>query len=298
MVSLKQLRHLTVIAEQTNMHKAAELLHITQPALTRSLNTLEGLLNVRLFDRHSGGMRATPFCTEIIDKCQQILLDVEDIQRAASIYQNLEAGEINIGVGGGVRELVLRTSIPEFVSQHPHVGITIIEDTAEELARKLKQRDVELLIAGLGSFRNVSEFQSELIANVPLSVITRSGHPLRSQKKISFDQLAQYPLVSPTLLGPTHPLVNAILNSDSGVTKPHITCSDYPTLKNVLLGSDACLISAEFNCQAELQQGALVQLDVVHPALNTELGIVEMGKRSRSPAAQKFIDIFTEKLTS
>lgn len=55
-VTVKQLRHLTAIAEQANMHKAAEVLHITQPALTRSLNTLESLLNVRLFDRHSGGM--------------------------------------------------------------------------------------------------------------------------------------------------------------------------------------------------------------------------------------------------
>ncbi len=90
MISLKQRRHLTVIAEQTNMHKAAEILHITQPALTRSLNTLEGLLNVRLFDRHSGGMRATPFCTEIVDKCQQILLDVEDIQRAARLLHDVE----------------------------------------------------------------------------------------------------------------------------------------------------------------------------------------------------------------
>ena len=239
-------------------------------------------------------MRATPFCLEIIDKCQQLLLDVDDIQRAARIYQNLEAGEINIGVGGGVRELVLRKSIPEFVSQHPHIGITVVEDTAAEAASKLKQRKVELLIAGLGSFRNESEFQSELIANVPLFAFVRSGHPLRSQKNISFGQLARYPLVSPTILGPTHPLLNAILNSGSEITKPHITCSDYPTLKNVLLGSDACLISAELNCESEVRQGMLVKLDFAHPALNTELGIIQLGKRSRSPAAQKYIDILTE----
>ena len=295
MVTLKQLRHLTAIVEQGNMHRAAESLHITQPALTRSLTTLEGLLDVRLFDRHSGGMQATPFCLEIIEKCQQILLDVEDIQRAARIYRNVEAGELHIGVGRGLRELVLRNSIPEFVSQHPNISITVTEDTPEELTRRLMTRDVELVVAGLGSFRHVSEFRREFITNVPLSVITRRGHPLQSKKKISFRQLAQYPLITATLLGPTHPLLN-ILNTETGLTEPHVTCSDYPTLKNVLMHSDSWLISSAFYCESELQQGVLVKLDVTHPSLQTELGITEIDKRSRSPAAQKFINILTKEI--
>lgn len=297
MISLKQLRHLTVIAEQTNMHKAAEVLHITQPALTRSLNTLEGLLNVRLFDRHSGGMRATLFCTEIIGKCQQILLDVEDIQRAARIYQNIEVGELHIGVGRGVRELVLRTSVPEFVSQHPNISITVGEGTPEELDQRLKQRNVDLLITGLGSHSEVTEYRTELITNVPLSVITRKGHPMQSQKNISFSQLAKYPPITSTLVGPTHPLRDQIQTA-TGLLKPHIACSDFPTLIAVLLCSDSWLVSSEYNCASELEQGALVKLDATHPSLNTELGIIELNKRSRSPAAQKFIDILKKELAS
>ena len=297
MISLKQLRHLTVIAEQTNMHKAAEALHITQPALTRSLNTLEGLLNVRLFDRHSGGMRATLFCTEIIGKCQQILLDVEDIQRAARIYQNIEVGELHIGVGRGVRELVLRTSVPEFVSQHPNISITVGEGTPEELDQRLKQRNVDLLITGLGSHSEVTEYRTELITNVPLSVITRKGHPMQSQKNISFSQLAKYPPITSTLVGPTHPLRDQIQTA-TGLLKPHIACSDFPTLIAVLLCSDSWLVSSEYNCASELEQGALVKLDATHPSLNTELGIIELNKRSRSPAAQKFIDILKKELAS
>lgn len=296
MASLKQLRHLTAIAEQGNMHKAAQVLHITQPALTRSLNALEGVLNVRLFDRHSGGMRATPFCLGIIDKCQQVLLEVEDIQRAARLYQDIEVGELHIGVGRGVRELVLRASLPEFVSQHPNISITVGEGTPEELDQRLKQRNVDLLITGLGSHSEVPEYRRELITNVPLSVITRKGHPLQSQKNISFSQLAKYPPITSTLVGPTHRL-RATMQNATGLSKPHITCSDFPTLIAVLLRSDSWLISAEYNCASELQQGALVKLDATHPSLNTELGIVEMDKRSRSPAAQKFIDILTKVVT-
>ena len=297
MVTVKQLRHLTSIVEHGNMHKAAKSLHITQPALTRSLNTLESLLDVRLFDRHSGGMQATPFCLDIIEQCQQVLLDVEDIQRAARIYQNVEAGELHIGVGRGLREFALRNSIPEFVSRHPNIRITVSEDTPDALSLRLMTRDVELIVAGLNSFRHVSEFRSELITKVSLSVITRKGHPLQAKKKIKFRQLAQYPLITATLPGPTHPLVNS-LNSETGLTEPLVTCSDYPTLKNVLMRSDSWLISSTFNCEPELQQGNLVKLDVTHPFLQTELGITEIDKRTRSPAAQKFVNILTEELNN
>ncbi|MDG2442817.1 MAG: LysR family transcriptional regulator [Luminiphilus sp.] len=295
MATVKQLRHLTAIVEHGNMHKAADSLHITQPALTRSLNTLEDLLDVRLFDRHSGGMHPTPFCLEIIEKCQQILLGVDDIQRAAGIYQNVEAGELAIGVGRGTRELVLRNSIPEFVSRHPNIAITISEDTPEELSRRLLTRDVELIVAGVTSFRHLSEFRSEVLTNVPLSVIARKGHPLASKKKIRFKQLAQYPIITATLLGPSHPLLNSI-SAEIGTTEPHLTCSDFPTLKDVLARSDAWLISSEFNCKPELLNGTLVKLDVTHPSLQTELGVIEIDRRARSPAAQKFVDILAEKI--
>jgi len=297
MVTVKQLRHLTAIVEQGNMHKAAEALHLTQPALTRSLNTLENLLEVRLFDRHSGGMHATPFCLAIIEQCQQVLLDVDDIHRAARIHNNVEAGELSIGVGRALRELVLRHSIPEFVSQHPDVRIEITEDSPEELTRKLMNRDIELIAAGIGSYRQVNEFTHEFVTTVPLSVIARKGHPLESKKKLSFKQLTRYPLIAATNVGPTHPLWIAV-NTQTGITGPHVTCSDYPTLIDVLIRSDSILISSAFNCEEELQDGVLVTLEFPHPSLQGDLGITEVEKRSRSPAAQKFIDILSEELSN
>ena len=75
------------------------------------------------------------------------------------------------------------------------------------------------------------------------------------------------------------------------IVAPHLICSDYATLKSVLACSDSLLISAAFNCEEELQQGSLVALDVTHPALNTELIIFKVDNRSRSPAAQEYIDI-------
>ena len=298
MISLKQLVHLTAIAEQGSMHKAADALGLTQPALTRSLNTLENLLDVRLFDRHSGGMQATPFCLEIIEKCQQVVIDVEDIQRAARLHQNMDVGELNIGVGGGVRELVLRTSIPKFVSRHPNIQIRVSEGKHEDLASELKKRNLDFLLIGLSSFEQSSEMHKETITTLPLSVMARSEHPLQSQKNLSIDQLIRFPIVSPAQVGPSHMLAAAATRAASEPIRPHIICSDFPTLISVLMCSDALLFSAPHNCEDELRQGALIELDFSHPELKTELGIIEMSKRSRSPAAQELVDILTKALSS
>ena len=294
MVSLKQLVHLTAVAEHGNMHKAADVLGLTQPALTRSLNTLENLLDVKLFDRHSGGMQATPFCLEIIEQCQQVVIDVEDIQRAARLHQNIEVGELNIGVGGGVRELVLRASLPEFVSRHPKIRIKISEGKHEDLVSELKKRNLDFLLIGVSSFERSREIHKEVITVLPLSVMARKGHPLQSQKKLSFEQLVQYPIAAPAQVGPSHDLLSSSKKASPEAAGPQIICSDFPTLISVLMCSDSLLVSGPYNCEDELRQGTLVELDFSHPALSTELGIIEISKRSRSPAAQDFIDILAK----
>ncbi|MEJ6540406.1 MAG: LysR family transcriptional regulator, partial [Halioglobus sp.] len=258
----------------------------------------EGLLNVRLFDRHSGGMRATPFCTEIVDKCQQILLDVEDIQRAARLLHDVEEGELNVGVGRGVGELVLRNSIPEFVLRHPNIRITVVEGTHDDLTRGLEKRDFDFLVIGLGSYQGASGLRKEFITNVPLSVIARTGHPLQAEKNLSLSQLTQYSLMSPTSVGSEHPLALAVVDANPELILPHVICGDYPTLISTLLCSDCVLISSAYNCESELRQGLLVALDVTHPALNTELGIIEIDKRSRSPAAEAFMTILVTSMVA
>ena len=95
-----------------------------------------------------------------------------------------------------------------------------------------------------------------------------------------------------------HPLSIALAGSTPELLLPHIICGDYPTLISTLLCSDSVLISAAYNCESELRQGLLVALDVTHPALNTELGIIEIDKRSRSPAAEAFMTILVTSMVA
>jgi DNA-binding transcriptional LysR family regulator len=297
MISVKHLRHLNAIIQHGTIHGAAEALHITQPALTRSLHTLESSLDIQLFERAKTGMTPTVFCLQIAENCQQILLDIDDLQRSASIYRNLEEGELHLAVGNAIKEVVVRGALPDFIEQYPRIATTVKEGIPNELVYLLKQREVDVLIAGSASYKNIEGIDFQPLKTVPLSLLVRANHPLLTHKKIKFEQLAEYPLVAPTFLTPSNPLFTTLKDlNKTNQPIPAVMCNDYVALKEILLRSQSWLIATEFHFEEELKLGELVKLDIQHPALNIYLSIIELKGRPRSPAAEAFIEILCKAL--
>jgi len=292
MITLKHLRHLRAIIQHGTVLGAAEALHLTHPALTRSLNNLEEALGIQLFDRARTGMTPTVFCRQIAQRCEQLLLDVDDIQREAEIYRNIESGELHIAVGRAVKELIAREVLPEFVAQCPQVTVSISEGTPENLVYRTTHREVDLVLAGAGSYRGVKGLKYQRLKDIPISIITGPSHPLRGCKKVTLKQLAAYPLISPTLLSFTSPMHAVIADAvDSLPLTPSVVCSDYSALKAILLRNHSWLPTPELYFKEELSSGELCRLDFHHPATTIELSVIELNGRSRSPSAQVFIDI-------
>ena len=103
-----------------------------------------------------------------------------------------------------------------------------------------------------------------------------------------------FPLVSATELSPSHPVYKrhpalAELNIS-------VLCSDFHVLKQITLETDAVMVAPERQFQAELDEGSLVILDIAGLELMIELCAIELAGRSRSPAAQRFIELCQELL--
>ncbi|BFM18445.1 LysR family transcriptional regulator [Maricurvus nonylphenolicus] len=296
MITIKQLQHLLAIIEHGSIHSAAESLFLTHTAVTRSLNKLEDDLGVSLFERSKSGMQPTAFCLQIVDSCRKVLVDVGDIKREAEIYQNLSGGELRIAVGRAARSLILRDTLPVFHARYPAIAINITENTPEYLTESLHGRELDLLLAGSGSYRNSEGLAIELLCNIPMSIIVREGHPLIAESEHDANAFFNYPLVAPTMIGESHPLYPLMKlkqeHGGQGVGQwPSIMCSDYPTIENVIRTSDAISIAPVMEFSQQLQQGSLVSLDFSDRQMNLELSVIEVENRMRSPAAQAFIDI-------
>lgn len=290
MITLKQLRHLQAIILHGSIHAAAKAQHLTPPALTRSIGALEHALGMALFERRGTGMLPTDFCLQIASRCQQVLLEIQDIQREASLYRSLGSGELHIGVGRGIKEWLIRETLPEFAAHRPQISVTVSDDLPEDLVYSLKQREVDFLLVGVGSYRDTEGISIERLKDIPLSIITSAQHPLAKRKKAQPQALKAYPLIAPTAVSGPNTLRSLL--SEFGAEQQSTTsiiCSDHTTLKSILLKTDAWLIASELLFLEELKKGELCKLDLTHPALVIELGVIELRGRSRSPAATEFI---------
>lgn len=287
MITLKHLRHLQAIVKQGTIHGAAQALYLTQPALTRSIKSLEDSLGVKLFDRSKAGMDPTEFCLKIIARSQQLLLDVDDIQHEAEVYRNHQSGELRLATGALVGPLIIRGALPEFVRRYPSISVTVTEGVASDMANRLLMREVDLLIAGFDSYQDIDGIGRQRLKDIPIVVIVGPKHPLRQQKNIAVEDLLKYPMLSRTLPTASHPAYSLFQTSSSAV----VVCSDHVALKDILLDNQAWLNVPALYYQKELVAGELCQLDFSSPFSLIELSIMELNGRSRTPAAQAFIEI-------
>jgi DNA-binding transcriptional LysR family regulator len=288
MPTIKQIQHFCAILKSGSAQRAARAVHVSQPALTRSIINMEEELSLKLFERSRSGMLPTEFAERIAPRYEQVLLELEDIQREALLYSALESGQIRLGFGQAVREPLSRHCLPRFVEQYPNIAITVREGTAPELARALQQREVDMIIAGIASYKEYEFVKAEHILDIPVQVMVRKDHPLVKCKHVALRDILEYPQAAPTSLGGEHPFrKRAEFGRDQSLS-PHFMCSDYSALESVVTRTDAWTVTLETQLHRDPPESLSV-LQVAGFDIAIELSVIELKNRSRSPSANRLI---------
>ncbi len=118
-MNLRQLAHLTALAEEGSFSRAAERLHLTQSALSRSLQTLEDELGARLIDRAGKRSTLTPLGEAVLVRARRITLEAAEIQRSAELLRQGEAGTIRVGLGSGPGALLMTPLLTHVAAHYP-----------------------------------------------------------------------------------------------------------------------------------------------------------------------------------
>src|SRR5262245_23923847 len=112
-MDLRKLRHMLVLTEELNFVRAAARLHLTQPALSRSIRALEEELNCQLFDRDPQGVRVTPVGQQVATRARQLLLDAGSLQQEVDMLLRREFGNVRLGAG----PLALASLLPSVLAE-------------------------------------------------------------------------------------------------------------------------------------------------------------------------------------
>lgn len=105
MLKLQQLAHALALSRLGNFHRAAKALHLSQPALSRSIRSLEHSLGVSLFDRHGAQIKPTVYGEALLRRAERMLEQSDELERDIQLLEGLKAGGLAVGMGGFAAEL-------------------------------------------------------------------------------------------------------------------------------------------------------------------------------------------------
>lgn len=189
MSNLSNLRHLksfAAIVDAGGYARAAELLRLSQPALSRQISALEQDLGVRLFERAGRGVRLTSEGEELLRHARRLLGEAADLGERARALSSGIAGTLRIGATPQVIETLLADFMRGYSKAHPRVEVELVESGGALMWELLERREIEVGIMPAGDDR----FASALLYPMILLAVLPTGHPLAGRSQIDVADLA------------------------------------------------------------------------------------------------------------
>ena len=155
---LEPLRHFTLVAQHGTFTAAARHAHVTQPALSASIQRLESQMGAKLLDRGPGGATLTAAGAALLPRARAALAAVEEGRRAVAEVMGLTVGSVRVGAGATVCTYYLPRTLAKFRAAHPTVQILLREANPDQLLDALEAGDLDLVILARMAQRGGGDF--------------------------------------------------------------------------------------------------------------------------------------------
>lgn len=291
-MELRHLNHVVALAEERHFARAASRVHLSQPAFSRSIQTIEHNLGMRLFDRENGDVQPTPAGSFLIERARRLLFDARCVQRDVDLYRGGQLGDTAFGVGPFPAATLVQRVLPELRLQHPNVCIRVQVSNWELLMDRLRKEDIEFFVADVRSFPDEAGLIVESLGRQAGRFYVRVDHPLA--RPCTLNELWAYGVAATRLPQGLKAALGQLLGLPKGEEPPlALECDDTQILRSVAIASDTVLATTDAAARPSVEAGSLRALDVKNlPPLFSEMGIVSLRNRTPSPMAQLAIESF------
>ena len=181
----RHLQFLDILGRTRNLRLTAEQMHVTQPAATKILMDIEEILEARLFDRLSRGMRPNElglftlrYASAALDGQRKFVDEFNALKQGGH-------GHVTVGAITGSAAHVLVASVGEIQRLRPLLVIKILEQSSDQLIVWLAERKIDLMIGRFTTEDQRSQFHYEHLSAEPLHVVGGQHHPLRGATDLS-----------------------------------------------------------------------------------------------------------------
>lgn len=146
------------VASYKNISRAAEILFVSQPAVSKSIKTLESSLNVTLFSRSSKGVTLTPEGAILFDHIKNAFNEFSLGENILEKLKNKEMGNINLGVSTTIGKSYFLPKFQEFIREYPHFKIKIINKPTFDTIKLVQEEKLDLGIIAINAMEEDLEY--------------------------------------------------------------------------------------------------------------------------------------------
>lgn len=283
----RQLLLIVALAEEGNIHRASQVLNMTQPAASKLLKDLEDVLGVQLFERLPRGMRPTWYGETMIRHARAALNSLNQANDELQAAKHGQFGQVNLGAITAPGVVLLPPAIAAIKQAHPNLRITIQIESSNVLLEQLYRGTLDVMIGRLSEEHDTDDLRYETIADEPVCAVARPGHPLFAVKQLRLKSLLDYCwIVPPVGSVMRHKFDLMFQELDLQQLANRVETSSLLFLTKMMQESDMVSIMASDVARYYSDHSLLRILPVVLPCEMEPFGFITRRDKPLSPAAQ------------
>ncbi|ANZ25557.1 LysR family transcriptional regulator [Rhodococcus sp. WB1] len=292
-----RLRHLTcfvAVAQEGNLGRAAGRLHLSQPAVTKTLNELESLAGLRLVDRGRHGARLTPAGEEFLGHAVEVTDALASAARALSGTGQPAVAPVRVGALPTVASTLLPGAVTRLRDRRPHVGVQIRTAPNAALLGAVRAGELDFVLGRMADPETMQGLSFELLYAESLALIVRPGHPLAGGP-VSVPAVLNHPLVVATAgTVPRHHTEGFLARHGLRLPSGSVETLDVSVARGLVRAGDAVWLTPERVPQDDLDDGTLVRLPVPTPGTAEPVGLLRRSSADTPVVADELIGILRE----
>jgi DNA-binding transcriptional LysR family regulator len=186
-MEIRQLNYFLNVADQLSFTKASQILHISQPSLSKVIQIIEEELGVILFDRSTRRLQLTDDGKILVKFANTIMSSLEDLHVALAEGKQFKKGTIKLGLPPVIGVSFFPSIIAKFRNLYPQVQIQLIEEGGKIVEQSLLDGKIDLGVVVLPV--NENNFETLPFVERCLSLIVHANHPLATKENIRLSEL-------------------------------------------------------------------------------------------------------------
>ena len=293
-ISLDLYRLFYIVAKEGSISRAANILFISQPAITLQIKKLESELGVSLFTRTKHGVVLTEEGNILFEYIKVAMDNIINGENALSNLKNLDSGIIRIGASTTVSKHIVMPYLERFHEMYPKIEIQIVNSLTTNLLKELRNGNLDILFLNLPMDEN-KDLKIIPITDVHDIFVGNKKYFDLTKGKISLEELNNYPLLFQKMPSNTRAYLNNYLKSNNTNLKPQLEVVSYNLIMDLVSAGFGIGYATKEFIKSELEKKELYEIKVEPNVPKRFIGIATIDKKTPNYSVKKLIQMITAK---